>query len=190
MGQDPEELRKDIERRREDLGGTLDAIGDRVSPGRMIERRRNRMTEGVQSLRERVMGVVSSDDSSSSASIGDRISGDAVRDKTEGSPLGAGLVTFGIGFLVAAAMPPTAAESQAASKLQEHAGPLRDELTDAAKQVGESVKEQATEAGKEVAGSASEAAQQVKDSAASAASDTKDEATQAAQQARQGSGPS
>jgi hypothetical protein len=33
MGQSPEELRRDIERTREDLGGHLDAIGDRVSPG-------------------------------------------------------------------------------------------------------------------------------------------------------------
>ena len=31
MGQEPEELRRDIERRREDLGETIDAIGDRVT---------------------------------------------------------------------------------------------------------------------------------------------------------------
>ena len=43
MGQGPEELRHDIERRRDDLGETIDAIGDRVSPGRIIERRRNRI---------------------------------------------------------------------------------------------------------------------------------------------------
>ena len=41
MGQSADELRHDIEATRGQLGETLDAIGDRVSPGRMIERRKN-----------------------------------------------------------------------------------------------------------------------------------------------------
>jgi hypothetical protein len=44
MGQSAEELRRDIERTREGLGETLDAIGDRVSPGRIMERKKNRVT--------------------------------------------------------------------------------------------------------------------------------------------------
>ena len=42
MGQSAEELRYEIADTRAELGQTLDAIGDRVSPGRMIERRKNR----------------------------------------------------------------------------------------------------------------------------------------------------
>ena len=58
MGQSTHELRRDIERTRADLGDTLDAIGDRVSPGRMIERRKNRMSSGIRSVKDRVMGTV------------------------------------------------------------------------------------------------------------------------------------
>ena len=54
MGQDADELRRDIERTRVDLGGTLDAIGDRVSPSRMVERRTNRMRETVRSIHRRI----------------------------------------------------------------------------------------------------------------------------------------
>lgn len=45
---------------RSDLSGTVDAIGDRVSPNRIIERRTNRMRDGIRSVRESVMGPVSS----------------------------------------------------------------------------------------------------------------------------------
>ena len=40
MGQRAEELRQEIEGTRAELSGTLDAIGDRVSPGRTVDRRR------------------------------------------------------------------------------------------------------------------------------------------------------
>jgi len=43
MGQNADELRRNIETTRENLGETVEAIGDRVSPGRMIERRKNRV---------------------------------------------------------------------------------------------------------------------------------------------------
>jgi hypothetical protein len=53
MGQSPEELKQDIESTRADLGETLDAIGDRVSPGRVIERRKNRTRQRLTGLRDR-----------------------------------------------------------------------------------------------------------------------------------------
>ena len=59
MGQSTEELKRDIEHTRADMSGTLDAIEDRVSPGRMIQRRKNRITGSVHALRERVMGAAS-----------------------------------------------------------------------------------------------------------------------------------
>ena len=47
MGQSTEELKRDIEHTRADMSGTLDAIEDRVSPSRMIQRRKNRVAESV-----------------------------------------------------------------------------------------------------------------------------------------------
>ena len=38
MGQESEELKADIEQRRENMSETIDAIEDRVVPGRIIER--------------------------------------------------------------------------------------------------------------------------------------------------------
>ena len=60
MGQDTEELKRGIEDTRQDMSATLEAIGDRVSPGRMVQRKKNRMMESVSSVRERVMGTASS----------------------------------------------------------------------------------------------------------------------------------
>ena len=71
MGQSTEELRREIEYTRDDLGQTLDAIGDRVSPGRIVERRKNRVVNGLSSVRDRVMGTASD----AGNSIGDTAGG-------------------------------------------------------------------------------------------------------------------
>ena len=73
MGQSAEELRQEIEASRGHLTTTVDAIGDRVSPGQVVERRENRVKGGVQSVREREMGTAC--DPSDSA--GDKVSGAA-----------------------------------------------------------------------------------------------------------------
>ena len=44
MGQNADQLKREIADTRNDLGNTLDAIGDRVSPSRVIQRRKNRVT--------------------------------------------------------------------------------------------------------------------------------------------------
>ena len=56
MGQESEELRADIEQRRESMSDTIDAIEDRVVPGRIIERKRQAAREWTGGLRDRVMG--------------------------------------------------------------------------------------------------------------------------------------
>ncbi len=43
MGQAADELRQDIERTREDMAATLDAIGDKVSPKLQAERQMERL---------------------------------------------------------------------------------------------------------------------------------------------------
>ena len=56
MGQSTTEVRRDIERTRDDMSDTIDAIADRTSPRRIVGRRRERMAEGWRSVRHRVMG--------------------------------------------------------------------------------------------------------------------------------------
>ena len=84
MGQSAEELRRDIEDTRNHMGTTLDAIGDRVSPSRIVDRRRNRMRATYWAARDAVMGTardtgqsVSARTSGAGASIGDKASGAA-----------------------------------------------------------------------------------------------------------------
>ena len=71
MGQSAEELRYEIADTRAELGQTLDAIGDRVSPGRMIERRKNRFVLGMRSAKDRIMGTATD-------------AGNAVTDRAQG----------------------------------------------------------------------------------------------------------
>jgi hypothetical protein len=52
MGQEADELRKDIERTREDMASTLDAIGEKVSPRLQAERQMERLRQsGVEPQR-------------------------------------------------------------------------------------------------------------------------------------------
>ena len=57
MDQTTEGLKRDIETNRAAMTDTLEAIGDRVSPGRVIERRRNRMVVWVRDAKDRLMGT-------------------------------------------------------------------------------------------------------------------------------------
>ena len=56
MGQSADQIRREIEETRNDLGQTLDAIGDRVSPKQAVRRRTARVRNGLTSIREIVMG--------------------------------------------------------------------------------------------------------------------------------------
>lgn len=189
MGQSAEELRRDIAGTREELGETLDAIGDRVSPGRMIERRKNRITNGARALKDRVMGTV--DDgtgamSTRASGAAEAIAGapDAVRRQTQGSPLAAGGVAFGIGFLLAAAIPPSRREEQAAEQLLDKAEPVKEQLTESGKQVAGMLKESAAEAVEHVKQVATDGGREVADTAKDAARSSQDAVTSATEQAR------
>ena len=145
MGQSTEELRRDIAQTRGELGETLDAIGDRVSPGRMIERRKNRATNMVRGVHDRVMGSAS-DTGQALADAGHAIgrtasgtvnalksSPEVVRHQAQGNPLMAGAIAFGVGLLTASVFKPSEIEKQAAGQLLEKAEPLTHEL----KQMGQ-----------------------------------------------------
>jgi len=204
MGQSAEELRREIERTREGLGDTLDAIGDRVSPGRIMERKKNRVTSGLRTARERVMGsVVDTRErvmgtvtdtthavSDKVHSVGDGASGaldhvkempGAVREQTQGAPMLAGAIAFGVGFLVAAAFPPSQAEREAGAKLMEKVEPLKEELTSTGKEIAEHLKQPAMDAASQVKDAAKDSAHSVTDTAKSAAQDTAGQAKTAAE---------
>jgi ElaB/YqjD/DUF883 family membrane-anchored ribosome-binding protein len=177
MGQNAEELRRDIEYTRADLGETLDAIGDRVSPGRMVERRKNRVVNTLTSVRDRVMGTASD----AGHAVGHTAAGgvdtiksapDAVVQQTQGNPLVAGGIAFGVGVLLASVFPATAKEQQVAGQLMEKAEPLAQDLKQTGQQMAEHMKEPAREAVESVKQAATEGQQAVTETAKDAAQST------------------
>ena len=196
MGQSAEELRRDIEQTRGELGETLDAIGDRVSPGRMIERKKNRATNMVRSARERVMGSASDTGQAfadKGHAIGDAASGaidtlkgspDTVRQQTQGSPLVAGAIAFGLGVLVASVLKPSEIEKQAAGQLMDKAQPLTDGLKQAGQEAAEHLKEPALAAIEQVKEAATEGAHSVAETAKQSAETGKQTALDAAETVR------
>jgi hypothetical protein len=182
MGQSTEELKRDIEQTRADMSGTLDAIEDRVSPSRMIQRRKNRVAESVHALRERVMGTASEMEHGVAAAAGDVT--DTIKDApqavvrgTEGSPMVAGAIVFGLGFLAAVAFPTTDAERGASAKVADKLEPAKQELMNSAKEVAENMKEPAKQAAQEVKDAASESASAVSSTAREAVEETKQQAS-------------
>jgi hypothetical protein len=162
VGQDADELKRDIERTRDDLGGTLDAIGDRVSPSRIMERRKNRMRNTVQTMRDRVIGPVHDGASAVSGSashltdsaghaMGSAVDSvkhapDQMRSGTQGAPMVAGALAFGVGFLAAAAFPASRREQQLGPALLEQVEPVKQQLADAGSEIAHHLQEPAMEA--------------------------------------------
>lgn len=190
MGQSAEELRHEIAGTRAELGDTLDAIGDRVSPGRVIERRKNRMANSARSAKDWIFGTASD----ASSVVGDkagsavdtvRSAPDAARGQAQGNPLLAGAVAFGVGFAVASIFPASQVEEQAAAKALDKAEPLKQELSDAGREVADNLKDAATDAAHQVKSTVTEGGQEVAAAAKDAAQTSKDATREAVATARQ-----
>ena len=77
MGQSADQIRREIEATRNELGQTIDAIGDRVSPRQAVRRRTSRLRHGLTTVRETVMGKAedaSDAVGSATSSVSDRMS--------------------------------------------------------------------------------------------------------------------
>ena|SRR5436190_8726741 len=185
---DPEVIRRDIDVTRAGLSRDVDALTEKVRPGRIADRRIQRVRGGLGSVRDRVMGspgggTVGDKASSVASSVGDAAGAapSAVLQKTEGNPLAAGLIAFGVGWLAASLIPATEKEQQAASAVKERASEHSDTLT-------RPVKEAADQARGPLQHSARDAVAAVKDKATDAAESVKAE-TVAAKDDVAGSAP-
>ncbi|HYI61695.1 MAG TPA: DUF3618 domain-containing protein [Acidimicrobiales bacterium] len=174
-------MRHDIEQTRARMTGTVDAIGDRVSPGRVVGRRMDKVRRVSTRVRHQVMGPprqavgaassgvsgatstvsgAASAVSEAASSLGDQVAQapDRIRQGTEGNPLAAGAVAFGLGVLVGSMAPPTREEVEVAGKVLD---PLQEQATAMGQEVAGAAREAATEAMSEVRDQAQEAQQQV-----------------------------
>jgi ElaB/YqjD/DUF883 family membrane-anchored ribosome-binding protein len=185
----PEQLRRDIERTQVGLSADVDALTEKVTPSRIVNRRVNRVRRTFGSMRDTVMGSASdagdrmgsavstaADTVSSAASSAGELAGDAprkVREQAQGNPLAAGLVAFGLGWLAASLLPASKPEQDLAGQAKdlaqerlqpaatEMAGELKDNLREPAEQAIESIRSTARDAGSTVAEEARSATEDV-----------------------------
>jgi gas vesicle protein len=205
MAEDPEELKRDIEQTRRNVGRDVDALTEKVSPGRVVGRQVDRARGGVHRLKEHVMGSADSMGGSVSDTAGSAVStvhdaggkvGDAVssapdmaRARTRGTPLAAGLIAFAAGWVVAAALPASTRErglaQDAKDKAMEAAGPVKEQAAQVAHEVKDNLQQPARQAVDNVKQSASQAATDVADESRSAAHQVADDAKDSADNVRQ-----
>jgi gas vesicle protein len=181
---DPGQIRADIERTRSALGSDVDALADKVTPSKIVDREKQKAKNALGSVKDRVFGVAS--DASDHASDALGTAGDALSSapkravaKAEGAPIAVGLIAFGAGLLVSALLPASTKEKELAAGLKDAAQPLVDDVTDAAKEAAGHLKEPAADAFTAVKEQATDSAEQAKADATGAVDDVKNDANQA-----------
>jgi len=181
------------------MGQTLDAIGDRLSPERVLERRRAAVGVRLRRMRFAVMGspdyeepgvagrvtdaaqnVASSASDAAQGAI-ERVqhAPEAAAEQVRGNPLAAGLIAFGIGALVATAFPKTETEQRLVASAQPQIDAAKSELRQAGQDLGAQTKERAQSAAQELQSSVKEAASNVSDQASSSAQEVAQQTRQA-----------
>ncbi|MET0235662.1 MAG: DUF3618 domain-containing protein [Kibdelosporangium sp.] len=197
---DPRQIRREIEYTQRNLSADVDALTEKVTPGKIVQRRVNRAQRTLTNVRDKVMGSASGTASTAGDQVGnvasavaDRTSeaasaaGNAVSDAphairrgTEGNPLAAGLIAFGLGWLTASLIPASNAEQRLAGQAKDFVQEHADQVGQMAEQVKDKLTEPAQEAMQAVRSTAQDAASTVSDDARSAAGDV----TQRAQDAK------
>jgi gas vesicle protein len=162
MGQDPSQIRQDIETTREQMGNTVEALGHKTD---ITGRAKEAVSDKVGTLRSKVSGATP--DNGDMKQGARRAAGLA-----QENPLGLGIAALAAGFLAGLLVPTTRMED-------EKIGPVADQVKDKAKETGQ----EALERGKQVAEQATETA---KEAGREQAEQLKDTAQAKAQEARNG----
>jgi hypothetical protein len=137
MGQDPGQIREDIEHTRENMGETVEAIGYKAD---VPSRTKEKVAERKDAIVSKVTGATP--DAGEVKEGAQRAKGVA-----QENPLGLAIGGAAVGFLVGLALPSTPVEN-------EKLGPMADDVKSKAQETGR----EALERGKQVAQDAAEAA--------------------------------
>jgi ElaB/YqjD/DUF883 family membrane-anchored ribosome-binding protein len=205
VGEETEQLRREIEATRGDISRDVDALTYKASPTRIVGDRVDRTRSRLTSAKDRVFGTAgdagsavqdrassmagttsdtlsSAKDSVSSAASGAagavQAAPDVARRQTEGNPLAAGLVAFSVGWLVSSLIPPSEAETRAA-------GQVADTAKEHAQPVLEEAKQAASQVGENLKEPAREAVDSVKSTAQQGAQEVKDQGASSAQEVKE-----
>lgn len=210
MVEEPDRLRQDIERTRASLTRDVDLLAEKTSPRQVARRRWTAAKEKVMGTTEHARhatgdtaSALQDRASSAAGTVSDKASqlgdkagsaahgvADTVRDtpqavtrQTQGNPLAAGIIAFGVGMLAATLIPVTDAERRAGQQLKENAGDLTDRVKDVANEMKDDVSGTVQEAAGQVKETAQDAARTTRQQARSSAQDAKEQTRQATQDA-------
>ena len=175
---DPDVIRNDIERTRRELGQDVDALADKVTPSKIAERQTRKVKRAFSRVTDRIMGTASDAVGNAADTVAD-VPRKTAR-ATEGNPVAAGLIAFGVGMLVSSLIPASRQEQRLAEQAKDAAAPILEEAKQVASESAEHLREPAREAAESVKERAAEAAETVKAEGADAASTVQADAKHAA----------
>lgn len=163
-----EELADLVERRRRYVEQDLDAIGDRVSPSRIRERTGQRARRRLHDVRNTVMGSVDDVSTRAGDAAGEatgrvQAAEEQMEQRVKGNPFGAGLVAFGIGYLIGSVLPGSRRERQMARQVEPVLAEVASEAADVAHDVADDLKPAAQEEIGAMKGEAADAASNVRE---------------------------
>jgi len=148
MSTDPDQIRSEIDQTQRELSADVDALTEKLTPSRIVERRVRRTRTTMTNMKDRIMGSTSDayqTAGTASSSMGETVSSkasaardtaastassaadaarsapDMVRRRTEGNPLAAGLIAFGAGWLLSSLLPASTPEQQVATQVKDFA---------------------------------------------------------------------
>ena len=193
MDEEPDRLRQDIENTRVSLTRDVDRLAEKTSPRKVAQRRWTAVKDKVMGTSENARQATSETANAAVGTVQDtaqdvadsmRSAPQAVAQQTQGNPIAAGVIAFGVGMLAATLIPITDAERRAGQQLRDNAGDLTDQAKDVASEMKDDVSGSVRQAVGQVKETAQDAAQTTKDQAKSSAQDAKEQTQQAAQNAR------
>jgi len=204
---DPDVIRRQIEDTRANLSYEVDALNEKVNPTRVVDRRVGKAKTTVSGLKDRVFGAAhdtghqaggkASDAASSVQGAASSAAGnvqsaahsavgavhqapDTIQRQAQGNPMAAGLIAFGVGWLVSSLLPTSEKEkqlaAQAESAVKDHSQPLVDQAKNVAQEIGDNLKPLAQDAVESVKSTAQDGVQTVKAEGQSAAQDVQGQA--------------
>ncbi|MEP7179744.1 MAG: DUF3618 domain-containing protein [Pseudonocardiales bacterium] len=172
-----------VGRRVDRIKGTATSVKERVmgSPdeGYGLRSAGDSVSTGATSAKDSVSSAVSSvGDAASSAvsSVGDAASAapQTVRRQTQGNPMAAGVIAFGVGWLLSSLPPATQREQDVAGMAEDKAKELAEPLKEKAQEMAGNLHEPLQHSVEQVKSTAAEGAQQTAEQAKSAAADVKE----------------
>jgi hypothetical protein len=150
MGQDPSEIREELEQTRGQMGETIEAIGYKSD---IKARAKDSVSEKVGSVKSKLGGAGDRPGSVTPSGADLKQGAQRAAGMAKENPIGLALAGIAVGFLAGVALPSSAVED-------EKLGPVSTQLKETVKDTGEEVLERGKDVAQDTMQSAKETAQQ------------------------------